>query len=159
MKKLLLLVFIITALAGCSSASTDTPPPEGFLFESNGITIAMHAEADAIIDSLGEPKSYFEAESCAFEGKDKTYTYDSFELTTYELNGKDYVASLVFLDDNVATPEGIYLDSTLEEVLSAYGESYMKNFEQYTYESAKSKLQFLFEGDHVVSIEYYAVFE
>lgn len=159
MKKLVIFLIVITVLMGCRSASTDNPPQKGFFFESKGITIAMHAESDAIVSQLGEATSYFEAESCAFKGKEKIYTYNGFELSTYELNGKDYVASIVFLDDSVSTPEGIYLNSCLEDVLSAYGDSYTKSFDLFTYELAKSKLRFLIEDNHVVSIEYVAVFE
>lgn len=160
MKKLLILLYIVTVLMGCGgSASTDDPPPKGFLFESKDITIAMHAEVESIIDGLGEPKNYFEAESCAFEGKEKTYSYDGFEIYTYELNSKDYVASIVLLDDSVSTREGIYLNSSLEDVLSAYGDSYTNSFDLYTYESDKTKLLFLIENNHVVSIEYVAVVE
>lgn len=63
----------------------------------------MNEKAAPILEKLGEPMEYFEAESCAFEGLDKIYTYSGFELHTYEMKGTDYVASVMFLDDSVST--------------------------------------------------------
>ena len=85
---------------------------------------------------------------------DKVYTYSGFELHTYEIDGVDYVASILFLDDSVSTKEGIYLYCSLDDVLSAYGDSYTKGLGLYTYELDKSQISFLIENDEVVSIEY-----
>lgn len=165
MKKQLALMAIVTLLlAGCGANPNEDPPlispePGGYVFEVDGITIAMHEEAGPILEELGEARGYFEAESCAFDGLDKTYTYHGFELCTYELDGKDYVASIFFLDDSVSTPEGVYLYSSLEDVISAYGDSYSTSFNLYIYELEDSQIRFLIENDHVDSIEYVAVLE
>ncbi|HZX21347.1 MAG TPA: hypothetical protein VFF25_03035 [Clostridia bacterium] len=132
---------------------------KGYVFEHNGIIIAMNEKAAPIVERLGEPTEYFEAESCAFEGLDKIYTYGGFELHTYEMNGIDYVASVMFLDDSVATRKGVYLYCDLDDVLSMYGSDYTKNLGLYTYKLDKSKISFLIENDKVVSIEYIAVTE
>ena len=39
---------------------------DGYVFESNGVSIAVDGEAEAYISGLGEPLSYFESPSCAF---------------------------------------------------------------------------------------------
>lgn len=132
---------------------------DGYVFEYNGTAIAMNKKAAPILGGLGEHKDYFEAESCAFEGLDKIYTYGGFELHTYEIDGVDYVASVIFLDDSVSTKEGIYLYSDSDDVLSKYGDNYTKTLGLYTYELDKSKISFLIEDDKVVSIEYSAITE
>ncbi len=137
----------------------DDKESKGYVFEYNGTTIAMNEKAESILEDLGEPIDYFEAESCAFEGLDKIYTYSGFELNTYEIDGVDYVASVLLLDDSVSTKEGIYLYSNLNDVLSTYGNNYTKNLGMYTYELNKSKISFLIENDEVVSIEYTAITE
>jgi len=166
---LLLAVFML--LAGCSNATDNTGTgnvPQGqqgssegsepgFVFEAKGVTIAMNAKVEPIISKLGEPQNYFEADSCAIEGKEKVYTYNGFEIHTYEIGGVDYVLSVVFLDDSVSTKEGLYLYSDLDSMLKAYGENYTKNNNQYTYTSGKSQLNFIVENDEVASIEYMAI--
>ncbi len=182
MKKIgLLLIVLILLLTGCGGGENasgnlddngdnsmpmgsineldDDKESKGYVFEYNGTTIAMNEKAESILEDLGEPIDYFEAESCAFEGLDKIYTYSGFELNTYEIDGVDYVASVLLLDDSVSTKEGIYLYSNLNDVLSTYGNNYTKNLGMYTYELNKSKISFLIENDEVVSIEYTAITE
>lgn len=161
MKRILFFSLImVLVLAGCAGPEeTPQEPEEVFEFEVKGITIKMHAEAAPILAELGDPTSYFEAESCAFQGMERVYSYSGFELYTYELDGTDYVASIVFLDDSVVTKEGIYLYSTYDEVIAAYGEDYTKTFNLYSYESGDSKLAFLIENDYVTSIEYIAILQ
>ncbi|MFP4698532.1 MAG: hypothetical protein ACLFMO_07480 [Eubacteriales bacterium] len=179
MKKLSILL-VLLLLVGCSDAeptSTDNQTVEvdndktqtkdktkqndesGFEFESNGVTIAINQEAKTVVEKLGDSLDYFEAPSCAFDGMDKIYTYNGFELHTYEVDGVDYVLSVIFLDDSVTTKEGVYLFSSLDDVLEVYGENYTENQGLYTYEKGDTTLSFLIENNEVVSIEYMAVVE
>lgn len=165
----------LVALAGCLTAcggdetgesnnnKTDNSPvsdtkvnheAKGYVFEYNGVKIGADMDAAAIIEALGEPKSYFEAASCAFQGLDKVYGYGSFEINTYELDGKDYVSSVLFKDDTVSTKEGISLFMTKEDMTKAYGSDYKDEQGMYVYEKDGMKLKFLFENDEITSIEY-----
>lgn len=184
MKKLsLLLMVLIFLLVGCGNAENtsknsdddnikkvsaggsqvsgdgDIIKAEGYEFENNGINIAMNAKVAPILKRLGEASDYFEAKSCAFEGLDKIYTYNSFELYTYEMKEVDYVAAVIFLDDSISTKEGIYLGSTLDDVLAVYGDEYTEELGLYTYELDKAKISFIIEDDEVTSIEYKAITE
>ncbi len=78
---------------------------KGYAFIYNGVSVTMDADAAPIIEKLGEPASYFEAASCAFEGLDKMYTYSGFEIDTYPVGDKDYVSSVILKDDSVSTAE------------------------------------------------------
>ncbi len=162
MKKLsLLLTILLLFLAGCSnsSAQTSTTKAKGYVFVNNGITIAMNEKTAPILKKLGEPKDYFEAKSCAFQGMEKTYTFNGFELHTYEMDKVDYVASIIFLDDSVSTKEGISLNADLNDVIKAYGDKYTKKLSLYTYQLEKSKISFMIENNKVTSIEYMAITE
>ena len=123
-------------------------------FEYNGVKVGMDMEAAPIIAALGEANTYFEAPSCAFEGLDKTYGYGSFELDTYELEGKDYIAGVFFCDDLIETPEGVCLFETKADMTKAYGENYVEEMGMLVYEKEGMKLKFILEGNEITSIEY-----
>lgn len=133
--------------------------PSGFAFEHNGVKIYMNTDAEPIINALGEPLHYFEAESCAFKGLDKTYTYAGFEITTYPMDGKDYISSVYLMDDTVSTPEGIYIGSSVDDMITAYGNDYTESSGSYTYIKDDSKLQFIVKNGEIASITYLAVVE
>jgi hypothetical protein len=168
---LFILVVLIFSLVGCgsdttlqtnggvSSSSTEVSTDSGYAFEFKGTEIQMNQKAEPIIKKLGKSKNYFEAESCAFQGLDKTYTYNSFELFTYQIDDVDYVLSVRFLDDIVTTKEGIGLNSTLEQVKAAYGDKYTEKSGLYTFIKGKTKLSFIIENNVVTSVEYMAVVE
>lgn len=162
----LILSLLLTGCGGKTQpAAGDNPGkagddgPAGYVFETGGVVIAMHAEVEPILQKLGEAMEYFEAESCAFQGMERVYTYSGFELHTYEMDGTDYVAAVVFLDDSVSTKEGICLFSSLEDMLEAYGDGYTRTNDMYSYEQGGSRLSFLVENGEVTSIEYMALTE
>jgi hypothetical protein len=166
MKRLCVILVFALFLTGCGGAQPidsgsvengGNNGPKGYVFETGGVVIAMHAEVEPILQKLGEAMEYFEAESCAFQGMEKVYTYSGFELHTYEMDGVDYVAAVVFLDDSVSTKEGVYLFSSLEDMLEAYGDGYTKTNDMYSYDLDGSRLSFLVENEEVTSIEYLAV--
>lgn len=104
------------------SQSAPGEEADGLAFVYNGTTIQPNALAEPILSALGEPKSYTEETSCAFDGLDKTYFYGSFYLQTYPAADGDRVFCLWLVDDTVTTPEGVYIGSTEQQVKDAYGE-------------------------------------
>lgn len=166
MKKTLfaaLALVLLTAftLTGCASDSgtPDDTDAQGFVFVSNGVDIPMMAKADDVLADLGEENSYFEAESCAYQGMDKIYTYSGFELRTNELDGVDTVTSVMLIDDSVSTPEGVSLYMTKEDMISAYGEAFTEEMGLCTYIKGDTELSFLIEDNEIISIEYTAAAE
>ena len=143
-----------------SQETVKTTQPKGYVFEYQGVRIGMDMEASPIIAALGEPASYFEAPSCAFEGLDKTYSYGSFEIDTYEQDGRDFISCVFFCDDLIETPEGVALFETKEDMTAAYGESFKEEYGMLVYEKEGMKLRFLVEENEITSIEYVStVFE
>lgn len=127
---------------------------KGYAFIHNGAVIEMDAEAASVIEQLGDPDSYFEAPSCAFEGIDRIYTYGSFELDTYPRDGKDYVSSVIFKDDTIATSEGIGIGDSAAKMEEAYGTGWTDRDGMAVYEKDGMKLCFILDGEEIVSIEY-----
>ncbi len=132
----------------------DTAQYSGYVFTYGGTVIGMDMDAAPIVEQLGEADSYFEAPSCAFEGIDKVYTYGSFELDTYPTDDKDYVSSVVFKDDTIATTEGVGIGDPEDKVVEAYGSDWTEEDGMRVYEKDGMKLCFILEDDTVASIEY-----
>jgi len=151
----------ITSYGGIlKGANTETAQTETvkYEFKSGETVIAMGAEAAPAIKALGKTaKAVFEAESCAYQGKDKVYTYAGFEMSTYPVNGKECIASVYFLDDSVATPEGIKIGSKARDVVNAYGKEYKKEeqkFGTYSYSTDTAELRIYTTKDVVDGVEY-----
>lgn len=126
---------------------------KGYVFIYNGTSVEIDADAAPVVNTLGEPLSYFEAASCAFEGLDKIYTYSGFELNTYPVGDKDHISAIVFRDDSVSTAEGVCIGDSLEKVQQAYGTDGVEENGMLVYEKDGMKLCFILKED-VVSIEY-----
>ena len=127
---------------------------KGYVFKSGSAVIDIDGDMAPVAEALGEPVSYFEAASCAFEGLDKTYTYAGFVVETYPKNDKDLVSSIVIKDDSVKTPEGVTVGSTRDEMIAAYGENYAEEAGMLVYAKDGMKLMFLLKNDMVSSIQY-----
>ena len=143
-----------------STPAQSTPEvklPDAYVFQADGKSVAVNADMADVLAALGEPASYFEAESCAFNGLDKTYTYSGFVITTRPDGDKDFVNSILLTDDSVTTPEGIYLGSTKSDVLTAYGSEGNDLGALVTYTKGDCVLNFVFTDDKVISIEYLPV--
>ena len=154
----LLAAVMVFSLAGCG-ATEPNQQEENFSFTYNGTKITLDAEAAPIIDALGEPTSYTEEPSCAFDGMDKTYYYGSFYLSTYPLNGKDYVYSIWFADDSVSTNDGIRIGVSQEQVEAICGADRFDGTNAYIQVRGSFKLTVLMDEGAVSSIQYAQTFE
>ena len=154
----LLGAIMLLSLAGCGSTDID-PQEENFAFTYNGTKITLGTEAAPVIDALGEPRSYTEEPSCAFDGMDKTYYYGSFYLSTYPLDGKDYVYNLWFADDGVATDEGIRIGSSQSQVEDTYGKDCFDGTNSFVLTKGQSRLVILVEEGTVSSVRYEVILE
>ncbi|HHT96812.1 MAG TPA: hypothetical protein GXZ90_02810 [Clostridiales bacterium] len=187
MKKLLYLLVFIMLITGCSKKSNlnkedllldknkienngngenvkdnqaelDKDVPV-FSFSTDKTKVLMNKEAEQFVEQLGEPLNSFDAPSCAFQGLDKFYVYNGYELSTYPLNGKDYVNSIDFIDDSVTTEEGIYIGNTLDDVIEKYGTDYEESNGVISYTAGDSILTFVILDNIVENITYSAVIE
>ena len=169
MKKFLSLILVLSmalCFAACGETAPATQPTgnsavpaESYSFQHNGVRIAMHADAAPILAALGEPISCTEETSCAFDGLDKTYYYGSIYLQTYPVGDKDYVFSAWFMDDGVATEEGIYIGCDQQTVEGAYGAECFNGTNAYIVDQGTGKLTVILTDGVVSSIQYDAVIE
>ena len=127
---------------------------KGYVFCYNDVVVNIDAEAAPILKQLGEPNSYFETPSCAFEGIDKKYAYGSFELDTYPAKDKDFVSAVIFKDDSITTQEGVGIGDSREKMIEAYGGEGSEELGMTVYRKDGMKLCFILKDDSIISIEY-----
>lgn len=135
----------------------DSLPSATYTFTYGTTTIAMHADTAPVVAALGEPKSYTEEESCAFEGLSKTYYFGSFYLETYPDGSTDRAYCVWLVDDSVETEEGIYIGATQQQVEDAYGAQWYNGRNAYVMKTDDCVLTIILENDVVSSIQYVAV--
>lgn len=144
-----------TEAATKAEAAEETPSEEEcFSFTYKGVKIPVNAPADDILKALGEPKSYTEEASCAFQGLDKTYYYGNFYLQTYPVDDQDYVYSMWFVDDSVATEEGLCIGMPQEEVEKILGTDAFDGSNVYSVTKGRSTLMVIIENGAVSSVQY-----
>ena len=123
--------------APAEEAEEPSPPAEVY-FESHGIRIEPWMEAGPVLDSLGEPIGSFEADSCAYIGKDMFYYYPGFELTVNEVDGVNRITAVTVADDTITIPQGLRIYDEEEKLLSILGGTEENGI--YTYQSGRTKL-------------------
>ena len=144
-------------LSGCGGSGVSdhkSSVENGYAFEVNGAKLYMDMDISTVIDTLGEPISYFEEPSCAVQGIAKIYTFAGYELTTYPDGKIDRIACIVLKDDSVATAENIDLSMTKKDVIGVYGKADETTDNSLVYRKDDMKIIFIFEKESVISIEY-----
>ena len=150
MKKIILSLILFISmilLVGCQNKNNEV-----FTFKYNDKVYNLGEVFSK--EKYGKELKYSEVASCAFEGIDKTYTYDHYEVTTYPVDNADKVYVILFLDDEVATTEGIKITDSKDDMIKKYGNDYKQEGNLYTYKKDKTILNFIVENDVITSIEY-----
>ena len=65
-------------------------------------------------EKCGQELQYSEVASCAFDGLDKTYTYENYEIKTGE---QDKIVSIYFIDEGIATTEGVKITDSYDKMV------------------------------------------
>ncbi len=133
------------------------PASGGFKFKN----IVMGNLYSNYSSQLGGNKDFFEAESCAAQGIDRTYSYNGFNVTTFigkEKGSPEIVSSILLTDDTIATEEGVFIGDTRDIVRETYGEPKKVQENTDIYIKGKSKIIFVYKDDGVISIEYAYIF-
>ena len=135
-----------------SEAAEENADP--YFFVSGDTKIYIMSDADPILSALGEPISTFEADSCAFQGKDLFYYYDGFELTVNDVDGTNKITAIKVVDDTVATPQGLKIGSAEEDITAKFGEAASVDAGLYAYKYDTTNVQIKADGGKVASIVY-----
>lgn len=148
----LTLVLCFAACGGKSSSS------DLVYKTASGVTVAIGADADPVIEQLGGWASMNYTESCGgFQGKDYIYTYKGFRVSTTPAKDGQIICKIELTDDSVKTPEGLYIGMS-----RADAEKAMKGFavetvgDNLVYTVGGTKLQVVFRDGSVSGIIYAA---
>jgi hypothetical protein len=123
-----------------------------FSFVADGVELIPGTPFDATV--LGEASSVYEVPSCAIEGTDNVYNYETFEITAYDDGTGEVVYSIYLLDSNLTTTEGLALGDDAARVIELYGENYTEVGTAYVYTRSNTQLLLIMQNGVVVSIEY-----
>ena len=149
---------VTEATKGADTAEDATQAPEEvvtgtvFVFNYEGAKVIPAEPFDPSV--LPEAASVYEVPSCALEGTDNLYNYESFEITAFNDGNGEVVYSIYFLDPNLTTTEGLALGDSLEKAVELYGENYEDLNGELVYTVLNTQLRLIVENDVVVSIEY-----
>lgn len=139
MKKVLgifLAMVMILCMAGCgqsSSSGSQTNTSDNNSANSgrdcsytiDGVQLVPGEIWGPSLEKLGEPDNYSEAASCYYDGLDKIFTYDGFEIRTYPDKEKDRILDICISSDKYKTDEGLAVGDTLEDINRVYGDRYI----------------------------------
>ena len=170
-----LVALMALSVYGCSSTETEAPVNMGgqttvsvetsgegqgqqssdnYTFVYSDASVQVNSDITGALAQLGDGYKYFESESCAYQGKDKVYTYPFFVIYTYPLDGKDFIASIELKADTVQTQEGIKIGSSKDDVIAAYGDGYEDAGSVMKYTKGITVLSFVIKDGEVSSIVY-----
>ena len=141
---------------GNTTVPQDTTPTGGeesvYSFQAEGVELIPGTAFDPAV--LPAASILYTVPSCAIEGTDNVYSYDTFEITAYNDGTGEVIYSILLIDPNLATNEGLYLGDDLARVTELYGSDYTENGTELIYEKGETSLRIVMDGEFVASIEY-----
>lgn len=181
MKRTIIWIFILSllaALAGCGGQSEEPTEPvvaggsttapitsstaatqpgeetdtKEYSFMLQGKALVPGAAFDE--STMPAAASIYQVPSCAIEGTDNVYNYETIEVTVFDDGKTPVIYSIYVLDANTPTPEGLYLGDDLAQAEKLYGKDYTQNGAEIIYESGKTQLRLILDGGYISSIEY-----
>lgn len=139
-----LAILAVLSFSACEKDTTESASSENSFYATyKGVKIVMGADADGIIEALGEAQERKEIGDCGGLGAQVLYTYPSVEI--YVLESKtdgNIIDQISFRDDIIATPEGVYIGMDVSDAKTALGEPDSEGSGAFEYEN----------GDHVLVI-------
>ncbi len=156
MKKVFILgIICLFFLVGCGQETIQTE--EKYSFSYNNMEFVL---GDVFTrEKFGTEIEYSEVASCAFEGLDKTFKYEHYEITTYPDGEDDRIYSIYLLDDTVPTKEGVKITDDVSKMTEIYGNDYTQQGESYLYSKNNTTIQFYTSNGVIIGIEYSIVMD
>ena len=111
-----------------------------------------------MLSALGEPVSTFDSNSCAYQGKDKFYYYDGFEVLVNDVDGTERVTGITIADDTVSNPQGVKIGMKGDEALALMdGIEYTQSGDTYKFTVGSTLFRLQVGADGTVKAAEYSV--
>lgn len=124
----------------------------GFVYK--GTAINLNDKMSDVVALIGEPDRHYETNSCAYQGMEGVYTYQSFEINTFNHGDGEKIVSITFLNDLVSTKDGVSIGNLKEVAEAKYGTPDRITDTSYFYDTDDAALVFIFDGNKIISIQY-----
>ncbi len=134
---------------GTVPGNTDTPE---YYFMAGTVKLVPGEKFDAA--ALPAPNTTFEVPSCAFEGTDKVYNYETYEVTAFNDGKNELIYSVYLIEPTVKTPEGLAVGDDAAEIKKLYGDPKQVNGNEWVYTNGKVDIFIIVNNETVMSIEY-----
>lgn len=156
--KIALMLALVLMLGAFVTACGGSDKEDLYSLTIDGVDIKGNSKAQQYLDKLGDDYEYSESISCAYDGLDKIYAYDNFNIYTYPDGDQDYVLEVEVLGGSYETGKGIKIGSSREDVIRAYGEKYLEDGALLYYNKTNNAadttapmLYFVMDNDRVIS--------
>jgi hypothetical protein len=150
-------------MTGCSAekqkeavaeTTQDSKTKTAYFYEYDGEKIYITQPIEEAVNVLGDEYEYFEAASCALEGKDAFYYYRNITIMANLIDENMIVTDISFKNDTVATPEGLRLNDSYADVVEKYGDDYSFDGTAMVYDGGNMQLVIDMNDGKVSAIEY-----
>lgn len=125
---------------------------QDFTFLAEDVALVPGTVFDASV--LPEAESVYQVPSCAVEGTDNVYNYGAFEITAFDDGTQELIYSILLLDPNSTTPEGLALGDDQAKMEELYGTDYTQEGTGCTYTGPNTQLSIIIQNGTIASIEY-----
>lgn len=149
----LLCICVVFCFAGCKKENGDV-----FGYSVPGGKLIVPGDKFSS-DSITELTTigFLEAPSCYFDGLDRVYYYDGFDVNTYPSGDEEYVQSIQVNKEGVTTSKKIGVGSSHDDVIKAYGEDCEIAGMMYRYYVQDNKYLYFFIMNDIVKYYGYAI--
>ena len=146
--RLILAVILAFAMAVPCYASN-------FSFAWGGMRISVGDDAEAVLAKLGKANQVYQQNSSVLPGKYTVYDYEAFELSIFPDEIGNVISDIYIPEDSAAaTPEGLHIGSTKDDMVRIYGTNFEKSGDVCQYSRGESCLLVYLDGNKVDRIEY-----
>lgn len=135
----LFIAAFLLALAPCAQGAPPLPLTEDdLLFRFGEEVYALGSPAAPLVEAVNRvspPLDVQEVDSCLFSGKDKEFVNEQLLIGTLPRGqgGQDLIETIMVLNGDHLTARGIGIGNLEQEVLKAYGEPFLKDYDLLIY--------------------------
>ena len=142
MKKIITMVLclciILTFAVGCDNdeqvPATNSPDvsdlgsfsERDIALEIGGEVFYCGEDVSDLLKKLGDNYHYSEAMSCAYDGMDKIFSYEEYDVYTYPDGDIDRVSEISIYTADAATTKGLKVGDSVERMEELYGAGYVQ---------------------------------